>query len=72
MLAVFVSKWSVVTVFLTGSTPLADGTKVTKSWEVQKWRDSQGRFRKERAVVEDGKEPVFDLATILGSVEVFD
>ena len=50
-------------------TPLADGTKITKRWEVRKWRDSQGRFRKERALVEHGEEPVFNLATILDPVK---
>jgi hypothetical protein len=50
-------------------TPLADGTKITKRTEVRKWRDSQGRFRKEKALVADGQEPVFDVATILDPVK---
>jgi hypothetical protein len=49
-------------------TPLADGTKIIKRTEVRKWRDSQGRFRKEKAQVEDGQEPVFEVATILDPV----
>lgn len=50
-------------------TLLADGTKLTRRTEERKWRDSQGRFRKEKAQVEDGQEPVFDVATILDPVK---
>ena len=37
--------------------------------EVRKWCGSQGRFRKEKAQVEDGQEPVFEVATILDPVK---
>ena len=50
-------------------TPLVDGTKITKRTEVRKWRDSEGRFRKEKALLEDGQESVFDVVTILDPVK---
>jgi len=49
--------------------PLADGTKITRQTEQRKWRDSQGRFRKEVTQVEDGQEPVFQIATIVDPVK---
>lgn len=50
-------------------TPLADGTKITKATEELKWRDSQGRFRKEVTQVTDGNEVVFHRATIIDPVK---
>jgi len=48
--------------------PLADGATVTKRAEERKWRDAQGRFRKEATMVEDGGEAVYHRATILDPV----
>jgi hypothetical protein len=50
-------------------TPLADGTKITRMTEERKWRDSQGRFRKEVTQVQEGQEPVFLIATIIDPVK---
>ncbi len=50
-------------------TPLADGTKITKRTEELKWRDSQGRFRKEATRVEDGHEAVYTVATIIDPIK---
>jgi hypothetical protein len=50
-------------------TPLTDGTKITRLTEERKWRDSQGRFRKEVARVAEGQEPVFQVATIIDPVK---
>ena len=49
--------------------PLADGTKITKQTEERKWRDSQGRFRKEVTQVEDGHEADYTVATIIDRVK---
>jgi hypothetical protein len=49
-------------------TPLTDGTKITKSTEERKWRDSQGRFRKETTQVTEGQEAVFHRVTIIDPV----
>ena len=49
--------------------PLADGTKTTKRTEERKWRDSQGRFRKQVTQVAEGQEPVFQVATIIDPVK---
>lgn len=48
--------------------PLADGTTLTHYGEEQKWRDSQGRFRKQGTEVEPNQEPVFHTATIVDPV----
>jgi hypothetical protein len=45
--------------------PLADGTTLTRRTEIRKWRDSQGRFRKEGTEVENGQPPVFHTASII-------
>jgi len=45
--------------------PLADGTKLTRQTEIHKWRDSQGRFRKEGTELENGQRPVFHTASII-------
>lgn len=50
-------------------TPLADGTKITRATEELKWRDSQGRFRKEVAQITEGNQVVFHRATILDPVK---
>lgn len=50
-------------------TPLADGTKITRATEELKWRDSQGRFRKEVTQVTEGNEVVFHRATIIDPVK---
>jgi hypothetical protein len=44
---------------------LADGTTLTKRTEERKWRDAQGRFRKEGTEVEEGQQPVFHTAFII-------
>jgi hypothetical protein len=52
----------------TDVTPLADGTKITRHAEELKWRDSQGRFRKEMTTFEEGQAPVYLTATIIDPV----
>ncbi len=49
--------------------PLADGTTITKRTEERKWRDSEGRFRKQATTVEEGERPVFHSATIIDPVK---
>jgi hypothetical protein len=49
-------------------TPLANGTTITKRAEERKWRDSQGRFRKEATDVTEGEEVVFHTARIVDPV----
>ena len=44
---------------------LADGTTLEKRTEERKWRDSEGRFRKEATNVEEGQSPVFHSAWII-------
>ena len=49
--------------------PLADGTTITRYGEVQKWRDSQGRFRKQGTEMDqNNSEPVFHSAMIVDPV----
>jgi hypothetical protein len=48
--------------------PLADGTTLTRDNEEQKWRDSQGRFRKQGTEIEPGQQPVFHTANIVDPV----
>ncbi len=47
---------------------LADGTTLTRQVEVRKWRDSEGRFRRETAEVQPGQEPDFEIASIIDPV----
>jgi len=47
------------------TTPRADGTGVTRYKTERKWRDSQGRFRREIGVTNDDQNPVFQIATVL-------
>jgi hypothetical protein len=47
---------------------LADGTKVTQRTVVHKWRDGQGRFRRESAGIEGDEAPVFHRAMIIDPV----
>jgi hypothetical protein len=47
---------------------LPDGTTLTRRTEVRKWRDSQGRFRKQTAEVADGQEPQFETVSIIDPV----
>lgn len=47
---------------------LADGTTLTQRTEVHKWRDSQGRFRRETAEILENQAPVFQRATIIDPV----
>jgi hypothetical protein len=49
-------------------TPIADGNKITKNTEERKWRDSQGRFRKEVTQVPQGQEAIYHTATIIDPV----
>ncbi len=53
---------------ITEVTPLANGTKLTHRTVEHKWRDSQGRYRRETAVVVDGQQPVFHTAFIIDPV----
>jgi hypothetical protein len=39
--------------------PLADGTTLTRRTEEHKWRDAQGRFRRETYEVNEGRNPEF-------------
>jgi len=48
--------------------PLADGTTITRHTVEQKWRDAEGRFRKQEAEVEPGQTPVFHTAIIVDPV----
>jgi hypothetical protein len=48
--------------------PLADGTKITTQSEIRKWRDSQGRFRKQGAEIAAGEEPAFRMVRIIDPV----
>jgi hypothetical protein len=47
---------------------LANGTTLTHRTIVRKWRDSQGRFRRESAQVEGDQPPVFQRASIVDPV----
>jgi hypothetical protein len=53
---------------ITTTTPRADGTNATAVTVRRKWRDSEGRFRREVAKITDGQEPVYQVATILDPV----
>ena len=44
---------------------LADGTHLTRRTEEHKWRDTQGRYRRESTVVTEGQPPVFHTAFII-------
>jgi len=46
-----------------------DGTAMTRYKTERKWRDSEGRFRREIATTTEGQEPVFQIATILDPVK---
>jgi hypothetical protein len=47
---------------------LADGTTLTQRIVVHKWRDDQGRFRRESAEIRGDEAPVFQRATIIDPV----
>jgi hypothetical protein len=47
---------------------LPDGTTISRHVEERKWRDSEGRFRRETAEVEEGQKPDFEVATIIDPV----
>lgn len=47
---------------------LTDGTTLTRRSEVRKWRDDQGRFRRETAEITGDQAPVFQRATIIDPV----
>jgi|HubBroStandDraft_1064217.scaffolds.fasta_scaffold38339_3 hypothetical protein len=47
---------------------LADGTTLTQHTIVHKWRDDQGRFRRESAGVKGDEAPVFQHASIIDPV----
>lgn len=47
---------------------LADGTTLTRRTIEQKWRDADGRFRKQSAEVQPGHTPVFEAAMIVDPV----
>jgi hypothetical protein len=47
---------------------LPDGTTLTRRTEIRKWRDSQGRFRRQSAEVSDGQDPQFETASIIDPV----
>jgi len=54
---------------ITTTTPRPDGTDGTSITLRRKWRDSEGRFRREIAKVTNGQEPVYQVATILDPVK---
>jgi hypothetical protein len=47
---------------------LADGTTLTHRTVVHKWRDNQGRLRRESAEIHGDEAPVFQRATIIDPV----
>src|SRR5580700_248546 len=47
---------------------LPDGTTLTHRTVVHKWRDNQGRFRRESAEIEGNEAPVFQRASIIDPV----
>jgi hypothetical protein len=47
---------------------LAEGTTLTQHTIVHKWRDDQGRFRRESAEIHGDEAPVFERATIIDPV----
>jgi hypothetical protein len=47
---------------------LPDGTTIQHRVEEMKWRDAQGRFRKQAAEIEEGSDPVFRTAGIVDPV----
>ena len=53
----------------TTTTLRPDGTTIAKRTEVRKWRDAQGRFRREVTQVTEGEEPVYHVATIIDPVK---
>jgi len=53
---------------ITTSTPQSDGAMTPQVKIERKWRDSEGRFRREIAKVVDGQEPAYSVATILDPV----
>jgi hypothetical protein len=48
--------------------PLANGAALTHRSIVHKWRDNQGRFRRESAQIEGDEAPVFQRASIIDPV----
>jgi hypothetical protein len=47
------------------TTPKPDGTSATRITEERMWRDSQGRFRREVAQIQDGQDPIFNVAVVI-------
>lgn len=47
---------------------IAGGTTLTRHVEERKWRDSEGRFRRETAEVQAGQKPDFEIATVIDPV----
>lgn len=47
---------------------LPDGTTISKHVEIRKWRDSEGRFRRESAELQSGQKPDFEIASIIDPV----
>jgi hypothetical protein len=47
---------------------LADGTTLTQRTEIHKWRDDQGRFRRQSAQIDRDEAPVFQRASIIDPV----
>jgi hypothetical protein len=47
---------------------LADGTTLSKHVEIRKWRDSEGRFRRESTELHPGQKPDFEVASIVDPV----
>ncbi len=49
--------------------PRPNGVAMTRRTVQRKWRDAQGRFRRETGQVAEGQEPTFDRATIIDPVK---
>jgi hypothetical protein len=47
---------------------LPDGTTISKHVEIRKWRDSEGRFRRESTELQAGQNPDFEIASIIDPV----
>ena len=48
---------------------LADGTTLSKHVEIRKWRDGEGRFRRESTELQPGQKPDFEVASIIDPVK---
>lgn len=47
---------------------LPDGTTISHHAEIRKWRDSEGRFRRQSAELQPGQKPDFEIASVIDPV----